>query len=203
MTEIISKENALPGRDNEIDISGTHVFLQSAMKGPFENTLNTIIFGMGCFWGVEKLFWTIDGVFTTAAGYAGGHTANPTYKEVCSEKTGHTEAVLLVYDPQRISVDNLLVMFWESHNPTQGMRQGNDIGTQYRSAIYVNNDHEYNNAISSMENYKQKLGFAGFPDITTEIKQSQDFFYAEEYHQQYLFKNPNGYCGLSGTGVMF
>lgn len=203
MTEIISKENALPGRDDEIDISGAHVFLQSAMKGPFENKLNTIIFGMGCFWGVEKLFWTVDGIFTTAAGYAGGHTANPTYKEVCSELTGHTEAVLIVYDPQRISLDSLLVMFWELHNPTQGMRQGNDIGTQYRSAIYVSNDHEYNTAMSSMKNYEKKLGFAGFPGITTEIKQSQDFFYAEEYHQQYLFKNPNGYCGLSGTGVMF
>ena len=203
VTEMISEADALPGRDDIMKIHDKHIVLQTPMHGPFPNNLDSIIFGMGCFWGAERLFWTVDGVYTTVVGYAGGYTPNPGYEEVCSGLTGHTEVILVVYDRQKISLDDLLGIFWQAHDPTQGMRQGNDIGTQYRSAIYVNNNDECNIVTASKSQYEKKLSSHGYPVITTEIKQSQIFYYAEDYHQQYLAKNPNGYCGLSGTGVDF
>jgi peptide-methionine (S)-S-oxide reductase len=178
-----------------------HTVLGTTLVPPFPDGMAQAIFAMGCFWGAEKQFWSIPGVYTTAVGYAGGHTPNPTYEEVCSGRTGHTEAVLVVFDPTVTSYEELLRVFWESHNPTHGMRQGNDVGTQYRSAIYTSDDDQQAAALASRDRYQDALRAAGEGDITTEIAPAGDFFYAEGYHQQYLAKNPMGYCGLGGTGV--
>jgi peptide-methionine (S)-S-oxide reductase len=171
------------------------------LKPPFPAGLEQAVFGLGCFWGAERKFWQTPGVYTTAAGYAGGHTPNPTYEEVCSGRTGHTEAVLVVFDPKQVSYEALLKLFWESHDPTQGMRQGNDVGTQYRSAIYTYSEAQRRAAEASREAYQRALSARGFGAITTEIRPAPEFYYAEDYHQQYLAKNPMGYCGLGGTGV--
>ncbi|HVB63650.1 MAG TPA: peptide-methionine (S)-S-oxide reductase MsrA [Nitrolancea sp.] len=198
----ITPENALPGRDQPAySIPSQHAVLGTPIQPPFPEGLETAVFALGCFWGAERLFWQIDGVFTTAAGYAGGHTPNPTYKEVCSEQTGHAEAVLVVFDPIRVSYEALLRIFFEAHDPTQGMRQGNDIGSSYRSAIYYNSESQRLLAIGTRAAYNAELRRAGRGEITTEIAPLGPFYYAEEYHQQYLHKVPNGYCGLAGTGV--
>ena len=194
---------ALPGREMSMPVAPAHFVLGTPMVGPFPSSLETIQFGMGCFWGAERRFWQIDGVFSTAAGYAGGITQNPSYEEVCSGGTGHTEVVLVVYDPAKVSLDTLLTCFWESHDPTQGMRQGNDIGTQYRSCIYASTDTQLVEAEASKVTFMEALATAGYPKITTEVKTNQTFYYAEDYHQQYLAKVPNGYCGLGGTGVCY
>ncbi|MFT5659209.1 MAG: peptide-methionine (S)-S-oxide reductase [Gammaproteobacteria bacterium] len=199
--EIPNAEQALPGRTETMELNPEHFIHGRSMIGPFPSSTEQVIFGMGCFWGVERKFWSIDGVYTTAVGYTAGHTLNPTYQEVCSGMTGHNEVVLVVYDPALVSLDDLLKVFWESHNPTQGMRQGNDQGTQYRSGIYYQNDTQLRAIESSMRHYQQRLAVNKFPPITTEVKAVAEFYYAEEYHQQYLEKNPAGYCGLGGTGV--
>lgn len=198
---IPSAETALPGRAEKLQVADRHVVTGNPMTGPFPDNLETAVFGMGCFWGAERLFWKQDGVYTTVAGYAGGYTENPTYREVCSGKTGHAEVVLVVYDPAVISYQALLRLFWENHDPTQGMRQGNDIGTQYRSVIYTLNDKQKIAAEESRTQYLNALRAAGRDAITTEIQTAPTFFYAEDFHQQYLHKNPDGYCGLGGTGV--
>jgi len=198
---IPSAETALPGRAEKLQVADRHVVTGNPMTGPFPDNLETAVFGMGCFWGAERLFWKQDGVYTTAAGYAGGYTENPTYREVCSGMTGHAEVVLVVYDPAVISYQTLLRLFWENHDPTQGMRQGNDIGTQYRSVIYTLNDKQKMAAEESRTQYLNALRAAGRDVITTEIQTAPTFFYAEDFHQQYLHKNPDGYCGLGGTGV--
>lgn len=194
-------EDALPGRTDSMPIANRHAVLDAPMRGPFPEGLQQAVFAMGCFWGVERLFWQLPGVYTTAVGYAGGHTPNPSYDEVCSGRTGHTEVVLVVFDPAKTSYTDLLKVFWEGHNPTQGMRQGNDLGTQYRSAIYASGDTQLQLAQHSREAFQEQLTGAGYAEITTEIEPAGEFFYAEEYHQQYLHKNPGGYCGLGGTGV--
>jgi len=194
-------DRALPGRQNVMPVPEQHYVNGHPLVGPFPAHLEQAVFGMGCFWGVERLFWHLEGVFTTAVGYASGLTPNPTYEEVCSGMTGHNEVVLVVFDPSVISYAALLQTFWEGHNPTQGMRQGNDMGTQYRSGIYTFDDEQVKLAQASGENFQDSLDAAGFGDITTEILPVPTFYYAEEYHQQYLAKNPNGYCGLGGTGV--
>jgi len=200
--DIPSAADALPGRPNPIRTAATHFVNGNPLKGPYPAGLETAIFGFGCFWGAERKFWELgDGIYTTAAGYAGGHTTNPTYEEVCSGRTGHTEVVLVVFDPKKISYDQLLKTFWESHNPTQGMRQGNDVGTQYRSAIYPFNDAQRKAAEASKAAYQKALAAKGLGSITTEILPAGEFYFAEDYHQQYLAKNPAGYCGLGGTGV--
>ncbi len=178
-----------------------HAVLDAPLKPPFPDGIEQVQFGLGCFWGAERLFWQTPGVYTTAVGYAGGHTKNPTYQEVCSGRTGHTEIVLVAYDPKRISYETLLKIFWEGHDPTQGMRQGNDIGTQYRSAIYCYSEEQLAQARASQASYAKALADAGLNAITTEIAEAPPLYYAEDYHQQYLAKNPNGYCGLGGTGV--
>ena len=193
--------DALPGRDGELNISGKHFVNSHTMKPPFAGNLKQAMFGLGCFWGAERKFWTLDGVYVTAVGYAGGITPNPTYHEVCSGLTGHNEVVLIVYDPEKINYAMLLKVFWEAHDPTQGMRQGNDIGTQYRSGIYCFDENQLTLAEQSRKTYNANLRQAGYPEITTEIITAPPFYYAEEYHQQYLAKNPQGYCGLGGTGV--
>ncbi|RCK33170.1 MULTISPECIES: peptide-methionine (S)-S-oxide reductase MsrA [Thalassospira] len=198
---IPSAETALPGRAEKLQVADRHVVTGNPMTGPFPDNLETAVFGMGCFWGAERLFWKQEGVYTTAAGYAGGYTENPTYREVCSGMTGHAEVVLVVYDPAVISYQTLLRLFWENHDPTQGMRQGNDIGTQYRSVIYTLNDKQKMGAEESRTQYLNALRAAGRDAITTEIQTAPTFFYAEDFHQQYLHKNPDGYCGLGGTGV--
>ncbi len=198
---IPSAETALPGRAEKLQVADRHVVTGNPMTGPFPDNLETAVFGMGCFWGAERLFWKQEGVYTTAAGYAGGYTENPTYREVCSGMTGHAEVVLVVYDPAVISYQTLLRLFWENHDPTQGMRQGNDIGTQYRSVIYTLNDKQKMAAEESHTQYLNALRAAGRDAITTEIQTAPTFFYAEDFHQQYLHKNPDGYCGLGGTGV--
>ena len=201
-TKMIDPSEALPGRDAPaFEVPDTHAVLGTSIKPPFPEGLETAVFGLGCFWGAERLFWTLDGVYSTAVGYAGGHTPNPTYEEVCSAKTGHTEVVLVVYDPKKISYGELLKVFFEEHNPTQGMRQGNDVGTQYRSAIYSTNDEQRAIAQETLERYEAALRARGLGEITTEIEAAGTFYYAEDYHQQYLHKVPNGYCGLAGTGV--
>src|SRR6476620_1604791 len=200
-TNMVAPEEALPGRDAPIPTSERHFVLGTPLKPPFPEGLQTAVFGMGCFWGAERKFWEADGVYTTAVGYAGGYTPNPTYEEVCSGSTGHTEAVLVVFDPQKTSYDEMLRIFWENHDPTQGMRQGNDMGTQYRSSIYLTDPSQADAAEKSLRMYNDKLAQAGYPEITTEIKSDQPFYYAEDYHQQYLAKVPNGYCGIGGTGV--
>ena len=196
-----SAEKALPGRIEAMEVPDSHFVNGRPLKGPFPDGLEMAMFGMGCFWGVERIFWQLPGVYTTAAGYAVGATPNPTYQEVCSGMTGHNEVVLVVYDPKQISYQQLLTIFWEGHNPTQGMRQGNDMGTQYRSGIYTYSDEQLSLANAAMAQFQTELGQAGYGEITTEILPAPEFYYAEEYHQQYLAKNPGGYCGLGGTGV--
>ena len=200
-TRMPTAEDALPGRSRAMPVTDTHLVLGTPLTPPFPEAMETAVFGMGCFWGAERKFWEADGVYTTAVGYAGGFTPNPTYEEVCSGRTGHTEAVLVVYDPNRISYDDLLRIFWESHDPTQGMRQGNDTGTQYRSAIYTSSEAQAEAAEASRRAYQTVLRGAGYGEITTEIAPAPAFYYAEDYHQQYLARNPNGYCGLGGTGL--
>ncbi|MDJ0953058.1 MAG: peptide-methionine (S)-S-oxide reductase MsrA [Acidimicrobiia bacterium] len=194
-------DTALRGHEDAIPISGIHFVNGNPIKPPFPAHLELAYFGMGCFWGAERLFWQAHGVFATAVGYAGGFTPNATYEDVCSGRTGHTEAVLVAYDPAVISYERLLQIFWEGHDPTQGMRQGNDVGTQYRSAVYTVNEEQLKLANASRDSYQKQLSSAGYGMITTEIEPAPPFYYAEEYHQQYLAKNPNGYCGIGGTGV--
>jgi peptide-methionine (S)-S-oxide reductase len=200
-TNMVDAASALPGREAEIAVAATHEVLGTPLKGPFPDGVETAIFGMGCFWGAERIFWEARGVYTTAVGYAGGMTPNPTYEEVCSGRTGHTEAVLVAFHAETVNYEDMLKLFWEGHDPTQGMRQGNDIGTQYRSAILWQGEAQRNAAEASREVYQQMLTQAGHGQITTEIAQAGLFYYAEDYHQQYLAKNPSGYCGLGGTGV--
>jgi peptide-methionine (S)-S-oxide reductase len=199
--EMVDAADALPGRDAEIPVPERHAVLGTPLKPPFPDGLERAVFGLGCFWGAERVFWQAPGVYTTAVGYAGGFTPNPTYEEVCSARTGHTEAVLVVFDPKVTSYEELLRLFWENHDPTQGMRQGNDVGTQYRSAIYWTSEAQRDAALASREAYNERLRAEGYPEITTEIAEAGPFYYAEDYHQQYLEKNPWGYCGLGGTGV--
>ena len=200
-TKLVDPADALPGRDQPIAVPARHYVLGNPLTPPWPEGFQQIVVGMGCFWGAERVFWQADGVWTTAVGYAGGFTPNPSYDEVCSGRTGHTEAVLAVFDPSVTSYDEMLRLFWEGHNPTQGMRQGNDVGTQYRSAILVGSDAEREAAERSRLVFAERLGSAGYGEITTEIAPLSEFYYAEDYHQQYLAKNPNGYCGLGGTGV--
>jgi peptide-methionine (S)-S-oxide reductase len=192
---------ALPGRPEPIPTAETHFVNGRPLKGPFPEGLEQAMFGMGCFWGVERMFWKLPGVFMTAAGYAGGATPNPTYREVCSGQTGHNEVVLVSYDPAQVSYETLLRTFWEGHDPTQGMRQGNDFGTQYRSGVYAFTPEQRSAAEASRDAYPKRLSAAGHGRITTEIVEAPPFYYAEDYHQQYLAKNPGGYCGIGGTGV--
>jgi peptide-methionine (S)-S-oxide reductase len=199
--EMPSREEALPGRPQKMRVPDKHFVNGNPLEPPFPAGLETAIFALGCFWGAERVFWQLSGVYTTAVGYAGGYTLNPTYEEVCSGRTGHTEVVLVVYDPRKIGFESLLKTFWESHDPTQGMRQGNDVGTQYRSAIYTSTPAQKELAEASRKAYEAALKAKGLGEITTEIKDAQPFYYAEDYHQQYLAKNPGGYCGLGGTGV--
>jgi peptide-methionine (S)-S-oxide reductase len=199
---MVAPDEALPGRDEPIVRPGRHLVLGTPLAPPFPEGTERAIFGLGCFWGAERIFWQAQpGVFTTAVGYAGGFTPNPTYEEVCSGRTGHTEAVLVVYEPERISYDELLRLFWEGHDPTQGLRQGNDVGSQYRSAVYWTSEAQRDAAIASQERFQEALAKAGHGQITTEIAEAGPVYYAEDYHQQYLAANPNGYCGLGGTGV--
>jgi peptide-methionine (S)-S-oxide reductase len=199
---LVDKSEALVGRNDPIENELFHeINGRNLMEIP--NDFEIIILGMGCFWGAEKIFWQLDGVYHTSVGYAGGYTKNPTYDEVCSGLTGHTEVVRVVYDPKKLDLKTILIEFWEGHDPTQGMRQGNDIGTQYRSAIFVNNSENLNDVKTSKTEFQSLLHSSGFSEITTEIKNNIDFYFAETYHQQYLYKNPNGYCGLGGCGVKF
>ena len=203
-TQMPAAADALPGRSSPIPTAREHFVNGHSLKGPYPEGLAMAMFGLGCFWGAERKFWELgDGVYVTAAGYAGGFTPNPTYEEVCSGLTGHTEVVRVIYDPAQVSYEDLLRVFWESHDPTQGMRQGNDVGTQYRSAIYVADEAQREAAEQSRRAYQARLTAAGRGMITTEIREAPEFFYAEDYHQQYLAKNPDGYCGLGGCGVHF
>ena len=206
--QMVDPANALPGRtDQTMPVPDAHFVNGNPLRGPWPAGYETAVVALGCFWGAERKFWQTDGVWSTAVGYAGGYTPNPAYEEVCSGLTGHTEVVLVVFDPAKVSYEELMRVFWESHDPTQGMRQGNDVGTQYRSAVYTMNDAQMATALAMREVYQAKLREAGYGDITTEIRPMNDlgergaFFYAEPYHQQYLAKNPNGYCGIGGTGV--
>ena len=201
--QMVSQDSALEGRGKAMEITGHHYVLSTPMKGPYLEQLETIILGLGCFWGAEKQFWGLEGVFTTAVGYSAGYTPNPTYEEVCSGQTGHNEVVLVIYDPTVVSTQEILKVFWESHNPTQGMRQGNDRGTQYRSGIYYLTEQQREIAEMTQASYQTALDdhMGGTSDITTEIQPAGTFYFAEEYHQQYLAKNPNGDCGLGGLGV--
>jgi peptide-methionine (S)-S-oxide reductase len=200
-TSMPSPEDALPGRDTPIPVPERHFVLGTPLQPPFPDDTERAVFGMGCFWGAERIFWQAPGVYTTAAGYAGGHTPNPSYEEVCSARTGHNEVVLVVFKPAEIPYEDVLRLFWEGHDPTQGMRQGNDVGTQYRSGIYTSSDAQAEAARASRDAYATRLTAAGYGEITTEIEPEGPFYYAEDYHQQYLAKNPNGYCGIGGTGV--
>jgi peptide-methionine (S)-S-oxide reductase len=200
-TRMVAPEDALPGRPDPIPTSSTHFVLGTPLKPPFPDGLQTAVVGMGCFWGAERVFWQAEGVYTTAVGYAGGYTPNPTYEEACSGKTGHTEAVLVVFDPEKITYEEILKLFWENHDPTQGMRQGNDVGTQYRSAVYATSPEQLATIEATKAAFAEKLRDAGYGEISTEVAELRDFYYAEDYHQQYLAKVPNGYCGLGGTGV--
>ncbi|MDY7016309.1 MAG: peptide-methionine (S)-S-oxide reductase MsrA [Cyanobacteriota bacterium] len=199
--ELPSREEALPGRTASMPIPAHHDVNGNPLAPPFPEGLEMAMFGLGCFWGAERKFWQQEGVFVTAVGYAGGHTPNPTYQEVCTGMTGHNEVVRVVFDPKVVTYEALLKLFWESHNPTQGMRQGNDVGTQYRSGIYVYSEAQKHLAEASKQTYQKALSAAGYGEITTEIVEAPEFYYAEGYHQQYLAKNPNGYCGLGGTNV--
>jgi peptide-methionine (S)-S-oxide reductase len=194
-------EQALPGRDQAMPVPERHFVNDHPLAGPFPDGMRQALFGLGCFWGAERRFWELAGVYSTAVGYAGGYTPNPTYDEVCSGLTGHNEVVRVIYDPAQVSYEDLLTVFWESHDPTQGMRQGNDIGTQYRSGIYFYDEGQRRAAESSRDRYQAALSAAGRGTITTEIVRAPDFYFAEDYHQQYLAKNPGGYCGLGGTGI--
>ena len=194
-------DQALPGREETMPVPEKHFVNGHGLTPPFPAGLGQAVFGMGCFWGAERKFWQTAGVYSTAVGYAGGQTSNPTYREVCSGMTGHTEVVLVVFDPSEAIYEDMLRIFWESHDPTQGMRQGNDVGTQYRSAIYTFSESQRRAALASRDMYQERLSAAGHDEITTEIADAQPFYYAEDYHQQYLAKNPEGYCGLGGTGV--
>ncbi len=198
---IPSKAEALPGRAERMPVPATHHVSGARLEAPFPEGMEKALFALGCFWGAEKKFWQQKGVYTTASGYAAGHTPNPTYREVCSGMTGHAETVLVVFDPKQITYNDLLRVFWESHDPTQGMRQGGDVGTQYRSGIYYYDDAQKEAAERTRDAYQEQLTAAGYGKITTEILPAPEFYYAEDYHQQYLSKNPDGYCGLGGTGV--
>ena len=198
-----SESEALKGREEEVEVPDEHFLKGTPIKGPYPEGLDQAVFGMGCFWGVEKKFWLLDGVYTTAVGYSGGFTKNPTYREVCTGMTGHNEVVLVVFDPNKTSYEVLLKTFWEDHDPTQGMQQGNDVGTQYRSGAYVFNQEQKSAATDSLTSYQQNLNKSGFGVITTEIEPVGPFYFAEHYHQQYLAKNPDGYCGVDGTGIEF
>jgi peptide-methionine (S)-S-oxide reductase len=200
-SRMVAPEDALPGRPDPIPVPDRHFVLGTPIKPPFPANLQTAVFGMGCFWGAERVFWQAPGVYTTAVGYAGGYTPNPTYEEVCSGRTGHTEAVLVVFDPEQTSYEEILKLFWEGHDPTQGMRQGNDVGTQYRSAVYTTSDAQRAAVEASEALFGERLKAAGYGEISTEVAPLGEFYYAEDYHQQYLAKVPNGYCGLGGTGV--
>ena len=200
-SEMVEPRDALPGREEPMVVPERHTVLGTPLRPPFPEGFETAVFGLGCFWGAERVFWQAPGVYTTAVGYAGGYTPNPTYEETCSGRTGHTEAVLVVYDPAKTSYEELLKLFWENHDPTQGMRQGNDAGTQYRSAAYYANDEQRAAIERSRAMFQDELKSAGYGEITTEVAPAGEFYYAEPYHQQYLQKNPNGYCGLGGTGV--
>ena len=200
-TELPTPEQALPGRDQPIPVAERHAVLGSSLAGPYPEGTEIAEFALGCFWGAERKFWETEGVVSTAVGYEGGFTPNPTYEEVCSGRTGHSEAVRVVYDPRRVTYRDLLKVFWEAHDPTQGMRQGNDVGTQYRSIVFVRNEEERRAAQESRDGYQKALGRARHGAITTEIAPAGEFYFAEDYHQQYLAKNPWGYCGLGGTGV--
>ena len=200
-TRIPARKEALPGREQKIPVPAQHHVNQQPMEGPYPAGLEMVLFGMGCFWGAERKFWGVPGVFVTAVGYAGGYTRNPTYEEVCSGMTAHNEVVRVVYDPAQVSFEQLLTIFWESHNPTQGMQQGNDVGTQYRSGIYTYSAEQQAAALASRDRYQKNLAAQGHSEITTEIVEAGEFYFAEDYHQQYLAKNPGGYCGLGGTGV--
>ncbi len=200
-SELVTPEEALPEREDEMRVPERHAVLGTPLQPPFPEGTEQLVVGMGCFWGAERVFWQADGVYTTAVGYAGGYTPNPTYEEVCSGRTGHTEAVLVVFNPAVIPLDGVLRLFWEGHDPTQGARQGNDVGTQYGSAVYWANDAQREAVEASRAMYQAELARAGYGEITTELAAAGPFYYAEDYHQQYLAKNPNGYCGLGGTGV--
>jgi peptide-methionine (S)-S-oxide reductase len=202
-TRMPAPDEALPGRDSPMPVQGDHLVLQRPLAPPYPKDTEEVVFGMGCFWGAEKAFWQLPGVWVTAVGYAGGYTPNPTYEEVCSGKTGHNEVVRVIYKPDEIGFDALLRTFWEGHDPTQGMRQGNDIGTQYRSGIYVTTPEQREQARQSLEIFQRNVQQAGLGAITTEILEAPTFYFAEDYHQQYLARHPNGYCGLGGTGVRF
>jgi peptide-methionine (S)-S-oxide reductase len=199
--EQVKPEDALPGREAAMPVPERHEVLGTPLQPPFPEGMEQLVVGMGCFWGAERVFWRAEGVYTTAVGYAGGYTPNPTYEEVCSGRTGHTEAVLVVFDPSVLPLEGVLRLSWENHDPTQGPRQGNDVGTQYRSAVYWANDAQRAAVEASRDMYQSELARAGYGEITTEIAPTGPFYYAEDYHQQYLAKNPNGYCGLGGTGV--
>jgi peptide-methionine (S)-S-oxide reductase len=201
MKSLLPADSTLPGRAEKIAVPETHFINGNRIVAPFPAGMEQAVFGLGCFWGAERLFWKLPGVYSTAVGYAGGETKNPTYDEVCSGFTNHAEVVLVVFDPKKVSYEQLLKTFWEGHDPTQGMRQGNDSGSQYRSTIYAYGDGQLKKALASKEAFEAALKKKGFPSITTEIKSAPEFYYAEDYHQQYLGKNPNGYCGLGGTGV--
>lgn len=200
-TIVPSPEEALPGREEKMPVPDEHHVLGTPLEPPFPEGMEEAVFGMGCFWGVEKIFWQASGVYTTAVGYAGGHTPNPTYRQVCTGRTGHAEVVRVIFDPRETSYEEMLQLFWEGHDPTQGMRQGGDVGTQYRSAVYFQSPEQERAARASLEAYQERLRAAGHGEITTEIAPAPEFYYAEDYHQQYLAKNPGGYCGVGGTGV--
>jgi peptide-methionine (S)-S-oxide reductase len=200
-TKMPERSEALPGRADPIPTAARHHIKKVPLQGPYPEGYEKAVFGLGCFWGAEKAFWSVPGVYVTAVGYAGGYTPNPTYEEVCSSRTGHNEVVLVVFDPKIVSYDALLKLFWEGHNPTQGMRQGNDIGTQYRSSIFTYSEEQKRRAEASKAAYEAALKGRGYGPVTTEIVEAPEFYFAEDYHQQYLSKNPSGYCGLGGTGV--
>jgi peptide-methionine (S)-S-oxide reductase len=199
--EVPKPGEALPGRAQRMRVAARHAVLGNPLAPPFPAGLELALFGMGCFWGAERRFWQAPGVFSTSVGYAAGQTPNPTYEEVCSGRTGHSEVVRVVFDPAQLRYEDLLKLFWENHDPTQGMRQGNDVGTQYRSGIYTYGTSQHSAALASREAFQKELARAGYPEISTEILEAPEYYYAEDYHQQYLAKNPNGYCGLGGTGV--
>ena len=202
LLNIPKSEDCLPGRSTPTSISGIHTFNGNNMIPPFSEEMDSLLVGMGCFWGAERFFWELDGVWVTAVGYSGGYTPNPTYEEVCSGLTGHAEVVLVVFQKESLDFKDLLKVFWESHDPTQGMRQGNDIGTQYRSGIWLTDQKQLVEAEESLKAYEESLLASGFEEIKTTVEMQENFYYAEEYHQQYLHKNPNGYCGIAGTGVL-
>ncbi len=201
--EMPAVDDILPGRDTPVEVPSAHFINGNSLEGPFADELEVAVFGMGCFWGAERRFWQLPGVHTTSAGYAGGLTPNPSYEEVCSGRTGHTEVVMVVYDPSQVSYDSLLKVFWETHDPTTGYRQGNDVGTQYRSAVYTTSDEQLDQAKRSQDVYQAELTPLGFPAITTEIKPLEEYYFAEDYHQQYLGKNPHGYDCHANTGIVY